>query len=164
VEQLARQISTDYAGRRPVLVGVLKGAWVFLADLARRLSVPVQVDFVMLSTYGMRTHTSGEPVLKLDVSLDLAGRDVLVVEDVVDTGTCIPWLLEHLRGKRAASLRLCALLDKPAHRRRPVTIDYLGFTVPDVFVVGYGIDCREDCRELPFVGAVETCPPEGDVR
>jgi hypoxanthine phosphoribosyltransferase len=156
VAELARRISADYAGREPLLVGVLKGAWVFLADLVRHLTIPVRCDFVKVSTYGAATTSSGAVRLDLDVSLPIAGEHVLLVEDVVDTGLCIHWLLEHVRAKGPASLRLCALLDKPARRRVPVTIDYLGFTVPNHFIVGYGIDCGERHRELPFVGCVPT--------
>jgi hypoxanthine phosphoribosyltransferase len=154
VESLAQQISADYLGKPLVLVGVLKGAWVFMADLVRRLSIPVNCDFVKLSSYGDGTTTSGRVQLQLDVSMPVAGRDVLVVEDIVDTGTCVLWMLEHLRGKNPASLRLCALLDKPARRLTPVAIDYLGFTIPDHFVVGYGIDWQERYRELPYVAHV----------
>jgi hypoxanthine phosphoribosyltransferase len=154
VESLARQISSDYAGKKPLLVGVLKGAWVFMADLVRRVSIPVNCDFVKLSSYGDSTSTSGQVQLQLDVSLPIAGREVLVIEDIIDTGTCVLWLLDHLRRKNPASLRLCALLDKPARRLAPVAIDYLGFTIPDHFVVGYGIDWQERYRELPYVAHV----------
>ena len=154
VESLARQISVDYAGKQPILVGVLKGAWVFMADLVRRLTIPARCDFVKLSSYGEDIVTSGRVQLQLDMSLPAAGRDVLVVEDIVDTGTCVLWLLDHLRRKDPASLRLCALLDKPARRIAPVTIDYVGFRIPDHFVVGYGIDWQERYRELPYIAYV----------
>lgn len=154
VESLARQISTDYAGKPPLLVGVLKGAWVFMADLIRCLTIPARCDFVKLSSYGEDTETSGRVRLQLDVSLPVEGQDVLVVEDIVDTGTCVLWLLDHLRRKRPASLRVCALLDKPARRVAPVTIDYVGFNIPDHFVVGYGIDWQERYRELPHIAYV----------
>jgi hypoxanthine phosphoribosyltransferase len=154
VAELAGQISQDYAGKRPVIVGVLKGAWVFMADLVRQLAIPVQCDFVKASSYGGGTTTSGAVELHLDVHTPLAGRDVLLVEDIVDTGTCSEWLLEHLRQKGPASVRLCALLDKPSRRLRPVAISYLGFSIPDHFVVGYGIDWDERYRELPYVGHV----------
>lgn len=154
VGALARQISADYAGREPLVVGVLKGAWVFMADLVRQLGVPVTCDFVKLSSYGGATSTSGEVRLQLDLSLPAAGRDLLVVEDVVDTGTCLGWLLDHLWAKGPASVRVCALLDNPARRVRAVRIDYLGFTIRDCFVVGYGIDCGERYRELAYVGHV----------
>jgi hypoxanthine phosphoribosyltransferase len=154
VQELAQRIAADYAGRAPVLVGVLKGAWVFLADLARQLPLPVRCDFVRVSSYGAGTVTSGEPRLLLDCTEQLTGADVLVVEDIIDTGLSTAWLLQHLRGKRPASLRLCALLDKPSRRRVPVHADYLGFEIPDRFVVGYGLDWNERYRELPYVGCV----------
>jgi hypoxanthine phosphoribosyltransferase len=152
VRELARQVSADYAGKRPILVGVLKGSWVFLADLARHLSVPARFDFVKLSTYGSAMHSSGSVRIDLDLTLPVAGEDVLLVEDIVDTGLSSHWLMEHLRGKRPASLRLCALLDKPSRRAQPVPVDYVGFTIPDRFVVGYGIDYDERYRQLPYVG------------
>jgi hypoxanthine phosphoribosyltransferase len=154
VESLARQISADYAGKQPLLVGVLKGAWVFMADLVRRLTIPARCDFIKLSSYGEDITTSGRVQLQLDLSLPAEGQDVLVVEDIVDTGTCVLWLLDHLRQKDPASLRFCALIDKPARRVVPVTIDYVGFSIPDHFVVGYGIDWQERYRELPYIAYV----------
>lgn len=156
VHELARQISADYAAKQPLVVGVLKGAWVFMADLVRHLTVPVGCDFVLLSSYGKGTSSSGRVSLRLDMTLAAKGRHILLVEDIVDTGTSLAWLLEHLARKRPASLRVCALLDKPARRVVSVNIDYVGFTVPDCFVVGYGIDCGERYRELPYVGFVPT--------
>ena len=158
VAELAAQISADYAGKVPVLVGVLKGAWVFMADLVRQLSIPVRCDFVKLSSYGANTSTSGEVQLHLDLTIAAEGQDILLVEDIIDTGTTVPWLLDRLVKKHPASVRLCALLDKPARRRVPVKIDYLGFTIPNHFVVGYGIDAGEEYRELPYIGYI----PERD--
>ena len=160
VRELARQISADYAGKKPLLVGVLKGAWIFMADLIRQLTVPVRCDFVKLSSYGTGTSTSGEVTVHLDMTIPAEGQDILLVEDIIDTGTTVPWLLERLAKQNPASVRLCALLDKPARRRVPVQIDYLGFTIPNQFVVGYGIDCAEEYRELPYVGYIPT--PEQD--
>ena len=154
VRELAAQISADYAGKVPLLVGVLKGAWVFMADLVRHLSIPVRCDFVKLSSYGANTNSSGEVQLHLDLTIAAEGQDILLVEDIIDTGTTIPWLLDRLVKKHPASVRLCALLDKPARRRVPVKIDYLGFSIPNSFVVGYGIDCAEEYRELPYVGYI----------
>jgi hypoxanthine phosphoribosyltransferase len=154
VRELAAQISADYAGKRPLVVGVLKGAWVFMADLVRQLTIPVHCDFVMLSSYGLATQPSGQIKLRLDLTIPAAGQDILIVEDIIDTGHTVPFLIEHLLEKNSASIRLCALLDKPARRQVPVRIDYCGFTVPDKFIVGYGIDCGEDYRELPYVGWV----------
>jgi len=152
VAELAEQISRDYAGKHPLLVGVLKGAWVFMADLVRRLTVPTRCDFLKLSSYGDGTATSGRVQLHLDLSTPAEGQDILVIEDIVDTGTCVLWLLDHLRRKKPASIRLCALLDNPARRITPITIDYVGFTIPNCFVVGYGIDWKERFRELPYIG------------
>jgi hypoxanthine phosphoribosyltransferase len=156
VEQLGRQISAEYAGQPLIVVGVLKGAWVFLADLVRQLTIPVKCDFVRVSSYGLGTETSGEPQLLLDVRERVEDVHVLVVDDILDTGISVDWLLRHLRGKRPASLRLCVLLDKPSRRRVPVRADYVGFEIPDRFVVGYGLDCGECFRELPYVGYVKT--------
>ncbi len=154
ISELASEIRSEYAGKHPVLVGVLKGAFVFLADLVRELRFPLQCDFVKLSSYGESTETSGQVRLELDTSIPLAGRHVLVVEDIVDTGLTTAWLLAHLRKKQPASLRVCALLDKPARRRVEVTIDFVGFRIPDQFVVGYGIDWAEAYRELDFIGYI----------
>jgi hypoxanthine phosphoribosyltransferase len=154
VAELGRQISADYAGRRPVLVGVLTGAWVFLADLVRQLSIPVRCDFLKAASYGAGTHTSGQVRILLDVTTPIAGEHVLLVEDIVDTGTCIQRLLDHLAAKRPADVRVCTLLDKPPRRTVPVPVDYVGFVVPDRFIVGYGIDWNERHRELPFVAAI----------
>jgi hypoxanthine phosphoribosyltransferase len=154
VAELARQISADYAGRQPLLVGVLKGAWVFMADLVRHLTVPVHCDFVKLSSYGGGTTTTGRVLLHLDLNLAVEGQDVVIVEDIIDSGTCAVWLLDHLRRKKPASLRLCALLDKPSRRVVPVQPDYLGFEIANHFVVGYGIDWNERYRELPYIGHI----------
>jgi hypoxanthine phosphoribosyltransferase len=154
VRALAEQISNDYAGKPLLMIGVLKGAWVFMADLVRCLTIPVRCDFVKLSSYGTGTTTTEDIQLQLDVSLSVADQDVLVVEDIVDTGTCALWLLDHLRRKGPSSIRLCTLLDKPARRVSPVPIDYIGFTIADHFVVGYGIDWSERYRELPYVGHI----------
>ncbi|MGH7172013.1 MAG: phosphoribosyltransferase, partial [Gemmataceae bacterium] len=121
-------------------------------DLVRRLTLPTRCDFIKLSSYGDGTATSGRVQLHLDLSTAAEGQDILIVEDIVDTGTCVLWLRDHLRRKKPASIRLCALLDNPARRIAPVTIDYVGFTIPNCFVVGYGIDWKERFRELPHIG------------
>jgi hypoxanthine phosphoribosyltransferase len=159
VAELARDVSRDYIGKRPVLVGVLKGAWVFLADLVRQLSIPVRVDFLKVSSYGGGTSSSGSVCLHLDLSAPIEGEHVLIVEDIVDTGTCVQALIDLLAPRRPASLRVCTLLDKPERRKVPVPVDYVGFCVPDRFIVGYGIDWAENFRELPFVGSIT--PPTG---
>jgi len=155
VRQLAAQISADYADKQPLVLGVLKGAWILMADLVRQLTIPVRCDFVRVTSYGMRTETSGQPQLLLDAREPVAGADVLVVDDILDTGISVAWLLDHLRTKNPASVRLCVLLDKAERRRVPVAADYVGFSIPDRFVVGYGLDCGEQFRELPFVGHVK---------
>jgi hypoxanthine phosphoribosyltransferase len=154
VRQLAAQISGDYADQHPLLVGVLKGAWLFMADLVRQLTIPVCCDFVRVSSYGVGTTTSGEPRLLLDVTEPMAGRHVLLVDDIIDTGISVSWLLRHLRQSEPVSLKLCSLLDKPSRRRVPIQADYVGFEIPDRFVVGYGIDYAEQYRELPYIGYV----------
>lgn len=156
VQELANKISADYADKPLLVVGVLHGAYVFMADLVRQLKIPVRCGFVMVSSYGDDTVTSGQVRLRLDVTQPVEGEHVLLVDDIVDTGISVNWLINHIKGQGAASLRLCALLDKPARRRVPVVIDYLGFKIPDQFVVGYGIDCAGRHRELPYVGYVPT--------
>jgi hypoxanthine phosphoribosyltransferase len=152
VRALAQQVSADYAGRQPLVVGVLKGAWVFMADLVRQLTIPVNCDFVMLHSYGHGTSSSGQITLRLDLKEPAAGRHILVVEDILDTGHSLAWLLDHLAKKQPASIRTCVLLDKAARRQVPVRVDYVGFEIEDRFVAGYGIDYAERHRELPYVG------------
>ena len=154
VQELAGEISTDYVSHPLVVVGVLHGAYVFMADLVRRLTIPIQCGFVMVSSYGDDTVTSGEIKLHLDLTRPVEGEHLLLVDDIVDTGISTAWLVNHLEQKHPASLRLCALLDKPARRRVPVEIDYVGFEIPDRFVVGYGIDWAGRYRELPYVGYI----------
>ena len=152
VKELAAQISRDYQGLRPLLIAPLKGAFVFLADLIRHLKVPVEVDFVRLASYGASTQSSGQVRITKDLETSPAGRHLLIVEDIVDTGVTLGYLIDALRQRSPASLKVCALLDKPQRRRRQVGLEYLGFTIPDQFVVGYGLDFGEKYRELPFVG------------
>ena len=155
VRRLAAEISRDYSGKRPLLLGVLKGAFIFLADLVREVDVPITVDFIRAQSYKGST-TTGEVVLSLGDVVDLRGQDVLVVEDIVDTGTTISCLMDYLRKGEPASLKLCSLLDKPSRRETPVDIDYLGFIVPDRFVVGYGTDFNPDWRNLPDIFSLDT--------
>ncbi len=151
VNRLALEIRSDYTGKRLLVVGILKGSFVFMADLIRQLALPVEVEFVRLSSYGAGKETSGEVRMVQGLETAIEGRDVLVVEDIVDTGLSISLLLNYLREKRPASLKLCSLADKPSRRKVPVTIDYLGFTVPYKFIVGYGIDFDEKFRYLPDI-------------
>jgi len=155
VSELAAQISRDHAGGEIVAVGVLKGAYVFMADLVRQLTVPCRADFMALGSYGSGTETSGEVKVLLDVRIPLRGQDVLLVEDIVDTGLSLQHAIARIRRDGPRSLKVCALLDKPSRRRVEVPIDYLGFTVPDCFIVGYGIDWDERFRDLPYLGCVE---------
>lgn len=157
ISRLATEIRRDYQRKAPLLVGVLRGAFVFLADLVRELEIPLSIDFVEVESYRATT-SMGVVRITHEVSLPVQGRHVLVVEDIVDTGRTTSHLLEHLRRREPASLRLCALLDKPSRREVPVTIDYLGFTVPDRFLVGYGLDMDQQYRQLPAIYALE----EGD--
>lgn len=161
VSRLAGEISQDYAGKRPILLGVLKGAFIFLADLVREIEVPLTVDFIRAQSY-KGTTTSGEVVLSMGDVVDVRGQDVLVVEDIVDTGTTVKCLLDYLAKDEPASLKLCALLDKPSRRETAVDIDYLGFIVPDRFVVGYGTDLNQSGRNLPGIYALDdTLPDKG---
>lgn len=155
VRELACQISADYAGKDLLIVAVLKGSFIFLADLIRHLDCRVAVDFMGTSSYGASTQSSGEVRITKDLEQSVAGRHVLLVEDIVDTGLTLRYLLETLRARQPASLRVCALLDKPARRRVRVNLDYYGFIIPNAFVVGYGLDYQEKYRGLPFVGVLE---------
>jgi hypoxanthine phosphoribosyltransferase len=148
VAKLAAEIRRDYRGKQPLLIGILKGSFVFMADLVRELGLPVEIDFVKLSSYGASTKTSGKVKVVQGLKTPIKGRDVLVVEDIVDTGLTVSFITSYLRKKKPASLKLCALVDKPSQHKGPVTVDYLGFTVPDKFVVGYGIDWNEKFRQL----------------
>jgi hypoxanthine phosphoribosyltransferase len=155
VSELAERVSRDYEGKELVTIGVLKGAFVFTADLVRRLTIPCRSDFMALASYGSGSVSSGRVELLLDLRIPLGGRDVLVVEDIVDTGLSLQCALERVRREEPRSLKVCALLDKPSRRRVEVPVDYVGFTVPDRFLVGYGLDWNERFRDLPYVGCLE---------
>jgi hypoxanthine phosphoribosyltransferase len=159
VGQLGGQIRGDYAGRTPMLVGVLKGAVVFLADLMRAIDAPCECDFIALSSYGASSRSSGIVELTKDLSVPIEGRDVLIVEDIVDTGRTLAYLLRNLETRQPATLRVCTLLDKAARREVPVSLDYVGFTIPDEFVVGYGLDFAGLYRNLPYLGVLEGVRP-----
>lgn len=151
VEELADRISRDYAGQDLLLVGILKGAFIFLADLVRALEFPVEVDFVRLRSYGAGTQTTGEVHITKDVEVPLKDRHVLVVEDIVDAGLTLDFLLGHLASHQPASLKICCLIDKQERRQVEVPLDYVGFTVAKGFLVGYGLDCGEKLRTLPDI-------------
>lgn len=155
VAELGAQISKDYAGKELVLVGVLKGSVVFLADLARAITCPVRLDFMSCSSYGNSTQSSGVVRILKDLDSSIEGKHVLVVEDIVDTGTTLNYLLENLKARKAASVKLATLLNKPERRKVHVNIDYNGFDVPDEFVVGYGLDYAELFRNLPYIGILK---------
>ncbi len=155
VKRLAAEVRRDYLGRNPLLIGVLKGSFMFMADLVRLLDFPLEVEFIRLSSYGRGRESSGKVKVGQPLRAAVKGRDVLVIEDIVDTGLTIGFLLDYLRKKKPASLRLCTLTDKPSRRQVPVAIDYLGFTVPDRFIVGYGLDWDETHRNLPDICYLE---------
>lgn len=160
VGQLAAEISRDYQGRDLLVVGVLKGAVFFIADLVRRLEVPCELDFMAVASYGSSTHSSGVVRILKDLDTPIAGRDVLLVEDVIDSGLTLSYLMKNLASREPASLEICALLTKPGHRRLGLPTRYVGFDLPDDrFVVGYGLDLEERFRELPYIAAVRDGEP-----
>ena len=153
---LGQQISTDYAGRVPFIVAVLKGAFIFLADLCRHITVPHEVHFMAISSYGGRTTASSGVVrILMDLPASPEGRDVIIVEDIIDSGYTLNYILRNLGTREPATVRTCSLLSKPSRREIEVPIDYLGFEIPDEFVIGYGLDFDEKYRNLPFVGVLK---------
>lgn len=156
ITALGQQITRDYAGRPPMLVGVLKGAVMFMVDLARKIDLPVEIDFMAVSSYGSSTQSLGVVRILKDLDHPIDGRDVLVVEDIVDTGLTLRYIVENLRERSPASVRICALLQKRKARGTSPPIDYLGFEIPDQFVVGYGLDFAEHYRNLPYVGVLRS--------
>ncbi len=166
VAEMGAQLAADYADRYPVLVSVLKGSIVFLADLVRSMPVPLSLDLMELSSYGAATQTSGQVRILKDLSGPIKGRDVLVVEDIIDTGLTLNYLLKYLHDRSPRSVRICCLLDKPARRLTEIEIAYRGFSIPDRFVIGYGLDYDERYRNLPYIGVLRpsvygASPPEG---
>ena len=155
VKRLATEIERDYQGSYPLLIGLLKGSFIFMADLIRLLDFPLEVGFVRLSSYGGGKESSGRIQVVQGLRSVIKGRDVLVVEDIIDSGLTISFLMDYLSKRRPASLKLCALTDKPSRRQTPVTIDYLGLTVPNKFLVGYGLDWDEKFRNLPDICYLE---------
>jgi len=151
IRELGSQIARDYAGRNPLLIGVLKGACFFLSDLLRAIDIQLSIEFMAISSYGSSTRTSGEVRILKDLAVAVENRHIIVVEDIVDTGLTLSYLLANLESRGAASVKLVALLDKFERREREVEIDYLGFPIPDHFVVGYGLDHAERFRNLPFI-------------
>ena len=154
VVELGEEISADYAGRDLLLIGVLKGAVFFMADLMRGLTIPCEIDFMAISSYGDSTDSSGVVRILKDLDINIEGRDVLVVEDIIDSGLTLSWLLRNLRSRQPASVEVLALLRKPEAAQVQVPVKYMGFDIPSVFVVGYGLDYPERYRELPYVGTL----------
>jgi hypoxanthine phosphoribosyltransferase len=154
VAELGAEVTAAYAGESPVLISVLKGSIVFLADLVRQVDLPLSIDIMEVSSYGAATESSGQVRILKDLSQPIEGRHVLVVEDIIDTGLTLNYLLRYLREKNPASLRICCLLDKPARRLSEIDIDFRGFSIPDRFVIGYGLDYDERYRNLPYVGVL----------
>ena len=155
VRALGAQITKDYAGKKPFFLGVLKGSYVFMADLTRCVALPCTMDFMAVSSYGGGTSTTGADRITKDLTHDIEGKDVIVVEDILDSGVTLSYLKGYLGNRKPASLRIVTLLDKPARRRADIAADYCGFTVPDEFVVGYGLDFAERYRNLPYIGILK---------
>ena len=155
INELGEQISKDYAGESVFLVCILKGAAFFACELAKRITVPVTIDFMATSSYGSGTVSSGEVKIKKDLDLEVAGQNVIIVEDIIDSGNTLNYLSKVFKERNAKSVRLCTLLDKPDRREVDVPVDYTGFTIPDKFVVGYGLDYDQKYRNLPYIGVVE---------
>jgi hypoxanthine phosphoribosyltransferase len=160
IKELGAEITHDYAGRNPLLIGVLKGACFFMSDLLRAIDTRLGIEFMAISSYGSSTRTSGEVRILKDLDVPVEGRDLIVVEDIVDTGLTLSYLMANLKSRGAASVKLVALLDKHERRQREVEIDYLGFQIPDHFVVGYGLDFAERYRNLPFIAVLRN-PDQG---
>jgi hypoxanthine phosphoribosyltransferase len=154
IEELGAEISIDYEGRDLLLVGVLKGAVFFMADLMRRLTVPCEIDFMAISSYGATTDSSGVVRILKDLDINISGRDVLVVEDIIDSGLTLSYLMRNLRARKPATLEICTLLTKPERREIDVPVRYTGFEIPNRFVIGYGLDFAERYRNLPYIGVL----------
>ena len=155
VDQIAQEITRDYAGKEIVLISVLRGSFVFMADLCRRIDLPCTIVFMSVSSYGSGTSSTGQVQITKDLSGDISGKHILVVEDILDSGNTLSYLLKLLEQRKPASIRLCTLLDKPERRVKPVEVHYSGFTIPDAFVVGYGLDYAERYRNLPYIGILK---------
>lgn len=154
IAQLGEQISQDYAGKQVHLIGILKGSIFFICELAKRITVPVTMDFMSVSSYGAGTKSSGVVKLIKDLDEPIEGKDVLIVEDIIDSGRTLSYLLKNLSSRNPASIRLCTMLDKPERREVEVDVDYQGFRIPDEFVIGYGLDYDQRYRNLPYIGVL----------
>ena len=155
VREIAQQITADYRGKEIMLISVLRGSFVFMADLCRAIDLPCTLDFMAVSSYGKGTKSSGQVQITKDLSEDISDRHIIVVEDILDSGNTLSYLLKILENRHPASIRLCTLLDKPDRRVKPVEVHYSGFTIPDAFVVGYGLDYAEKYRNLPYIGILK---------
>ena len=155
VQELAQQITRDYAGKEIMLIAVLRGSFIFMADLCRAIDLPCTLDFMSVSSYGKGSSSSGQVQITKDLSEDISGRLIIVVEDILDSGNTLSYLLKLLEQRKPASIRLCTLLDKPERRVKQVEVHYSGFSIPDAFVVGYGLDYAEQYRNLPYIGILK---------
>ena len=155
IEELGAQLSADYSDKNPLFIGVLKGAFVFLADLIRNVSIQCEVEFLGVSSYGSGATTTGAVKITKDLSCDIEGRHIILVEDILDTGITLTYLKNYLEAHNPASIKICAFLDKTARRKVPISADYLGFECDDVFLVGYGLDFAERYRGLPYIGVLK---------
>jgi hypoxanthine phosphoribosyltransferase len=162
VRELGEVISRDYSGKNPVVIGILKGSLIFMADLIRRLTIPLSIDYVAVSSYGRSTDSSGVVRIVKDLDEPIEGRHVLVVEDIVDTGLTLRYLLDNLQSRGPLSIAVCVFLDKPSRRKVDIVPDYCGFEIPDEFVVGYGLDYAENYRNMPFIGVLDRSVYEGN--
>ena len=155
IKEMGHQIAEDYQGEPLTIVGILKGAVIFFADLARAIDLPLQMDFMSVSSYGSGTISSGVVKIIKDLDADVTGRHILLVEDIIDTGITLAYLKEYLSNRGARSVKICTLLDKPTRREKAVHVDYIGFTMPDEFLIGYGVDYAENYRNLPYVASLK---------
>ncbi|GFR38427.1 hypothetical protein PRECH8_17230 [Insulibacter thermoxylanivorax] len=155
IRELGEKISSEYAGRNPLVICVLKGAYMFMADLTKRITIPIEVDFMAISSYGQSTKSSGVVKILKDLDVPVEGRDVIIAEDIVDSGLTLSYLIDVLERRNAKSVSVVALFDKPAGRKVDLQADYIGFTLPDAFVVGYGLDYAEKYRNLPYIGILK---------
>lgn len=161
IEELGRQITADYAGKDLILVGVLKGAFAFYADLARAIRAPLRVDFLVVTSHGSKAKTSGKVTMVSDLTEDIRGRDVLLVEDIVDSGLTVQHLIKTLAKRKPRSIKVCTLLSKPERRKIPVALDYVGFEISNKYVVGYGLDYQQQYRNLPYLAVLDRVDEEG---
>lgn len=155
IAEMGAEMTRDYAGKEPILVSVLRGSYIFMADLTRNIDLSCTVDFMAVSSYGAGTSSSGQVKIIKDLSDDIEGKDVIVVEDILDSGNTLSYLIELLKARQPASIKLCTLLDKPSRRVKEVKVAYTGFSIPDEFVVGYGLDYAEKYRNLPYIGILK---------